>query len=51
MIEHQRRVHPNILTPTFSFKVVANAKTALERQVREGVRIHLRGAVLNKSGV
>ena len=35
----------------FSFRVVKKCKSALERQVREAVRIQMRGTVLNKKGM
>ena len=37
--------------PEFSFRVVKSCKSSLERQVREAVRIHMRGNVLNKKGL
>jgi hypothetical protein len=42
MLEHQAAVHRDDLTPQFRFKVVKRCKTALERQVREAVRIEMR---------
>jgi hypothetical protein len=51
MLEHQAAVHRDDLTPQFRFKVVKRCKTALERQVREAVRIEMRGNVLNKKGM
>ena len=36
--------------PEFRFRVVKTCKSALERQVKESVRIQLRGSVLNKKG-
>ena len=35
----------------FAFKVVKNCKSSLERQVREAIRIQMRGTVLNKKGM
>ena len=35
----------------FKFKVVRKCKTSLEMQVREAVRISMRGSVLNKKGM
>ena len=52
MLDHMDRVHKEKITmpPPFSFKVVKSCQSALERQVREAVRIERRGAVLNKRG-
>ena len=51
MLEHQAAVHRDDLTPQCRFKAVKRCKTALERQVREEVRIEMRGNVLNKKGM
>ena len=51
MLEHQVASHMGEGPPQFSFKVVKGCKTSLERQVREAVRIHMRGNVLNKKGL
>ena len=51
MLEHQRDSHGGEGPPNFSFKVVKGCKTSLERQVREAVRIQMRGNVLNKKGL
>jgi hypothetical protein len=51
MLEHQEASHGGEGTPSFNFKVVKSCKTSLERQVREAVRIHMRGEVLNKKGM
>jgi hypothetical protein len=50
MIEHEEGVHRGEDGPEFRFKVIKKCKTSLERQVREAVRIQLRGNVLNKKG-
>ena len=52
MLDHEARAHKNGGEggPQFRFLVVKKCKTALERQVREAIRIHLRGNVLNKKG-
>ena len=50
-MEHQLAAHRGGEEPKFKFKVVKTCRTALERQVREAVRINLRGAVLNKKGM
>ena len=50
MIEHFKMVHRAGAVPEFNFKVVKGCKSAMERQVREAVRIQLRGTVLNKKG-
>ena len=50
MIEHEEGVHRGEDGPEFPFKVIKKCKTSLERQVREAVRIQLRGNVLNKKG-
>ena len=51
MLEHQVASHNGEGPPRFNFKVVKSCKTSLERQVREAVRIHMRGDVLNKKGM
>ena len=50
MVEHQLETHGGEGAPQFSFTVVKGCKTSLERQVREAVRIQLRGTVLNRKG-
>ena len=50
MMEHEEGVHRGEGGPEFRFKVIKKCKTSLERQVREAVRIQLRGNVLNKKG-
>ena len=50
MLEHQTASHAGE-PPQFRFQVVKGCKTSLERQVREAVRIHMRGNVLNKKGL
>ena len=42
MVRHQRLEHPGE-QPAIIFKVVSSHKTALNRQVREAVRIRRRG--------
>ena len=37
--------------PTFSFRVVKKCRSSLERQVREAVKIDMRGNVLNRKGI
>ena len=51
MVEHQAEAHRGKDTPQFRFRVVKKCKSSLERQVREAVRIQMRGNVLNKKGV
>ena len=51
MLEHQAAANREEQTPQFRFKVVKRCKTALQRQVREAVRIKIRGNVLNKNGM
>ena len=51
MLEHLAAAHRDEQTPSFRFKVVKQCRTALERQVREAVRIEMRGNVLNKKGM
>ena len=51
MQEHQDESHGGEQPPAFKFKVVKKCKSSLERQVREAVRIQMRGNVLNKKGV
>ena len=52
MLEHLQRAHKggHDEPPKFKVKIVKGCKSALERQVREGIRIQLRGEVLNKRG-
>jgi hypothetical protein len=49
MAEHQAMAHRNE-QPAFNFRVVKHCSSSLERQVREAVRIQMRGLVLNKKG-
>ena len=51
MLEHLAASHRGEQTPSFRFRVVKQCKTALERQVREAVRIEMRGNILNKKGM
>ena len=51
MLEHLAASHSDQRVPSFRFRVVKKCKTALERQVREAVRIEMRGNVLNKKGM
>ena len=51
MLEHLETSHRGEERPEFHFRVVKTCKTSLERQVREAVRIHMRGDVLNKKGM
>ena len=51
MLEHQVESHEGEGPPQFAFTVVKSCKTSLERQVREAIRIQMRGTVLNKKGV
>ena len=48
MQEHQQESHGGEQPPAFKFRVVKKCKSSLERQVREAVRIQMRGNVLNK---
>ena len=50
MVEHQVMAHGGEENPSFNFKVVKHCSSSLERQVREAVRIQMRGLVLNKKG-
>ena len=50
MLQHQTGVHGADKPPEFAFKVVKQCKSSLERQVREAVRIQMRGNVLNVKG-
>ena len=51
MMEHEHAAHRGEDgSPAFRFKVVKGCRTALERQVREAMRIQQRGSVLNKRG-
>ena len=50
MVEHQMLAHRGADNPAFRFKVVKKCGSSLERQVREAVRIQMRGLVLNKKG-
>ena len=53
MLTHWKEVHEGGKEgegPEFKFKMVKGCKTALERQVREAIRIERRGTVLNKRG-
>ena len=51
MQEHQQASHGGEQPPAFKFRVVKKCKSSLERQVREAVRIQMRGNVLNKKGL
>ena len=51
MLEHLAASHRDVQLPSFRFRVVKKCKTALERQVREAVRIEMRGNILNKKGM
>ena len=51
MQEHQTASHGGEQPPAFVFKVIKKWKSSLERQVREAVRIQMRGNVLNKQGM
>ena len=51
MLEHLSMAHRDEQTPSFRFRIVKKCKTALERQVREAVRIEMRGNILNKKGM
>ena len=51
MLEHLEASHGGEGPPVFNFKVVKSCKSSLERQVREAVRIQMRGVVLNKKGM
>ena len=50
MWSHYDGVHPGETHPNFMGTVVKGARTALECQVHEAVRIQARGSVLNKRG-
>ena len=50
MVEHQMMAHKGEENPAFQFRVVKKCGSSLERQVREAVRIQMRGLVLNKKG-
>ena len=51
MMEHERAAHRGEGgKPSFRFKVVKGFRTALERQVREAMKIQQRWSVLNKGG-
>ena len=50
-VEHLASSHREEQLPSFRFRVVKQCRTALERQVREAVRIEMRGNVLNKKGM
>ena len=51
MLEHMAAAHREETIPEFRFRVVKRCKSALERQVREAVRIEMRGNILNKKGM
>ena len=51
MVEHLAMAHVQESQPEFDFRVVKKCKSSLEKQVRESVRIDVRGNVLNKKGV
>ena len=50
MVEHQTMAHNGRGDPNFNFSIVKKCGSSLERQVREAVRIQMRGVVLNKKG-
>ena len=50
MVEHQMQAHRGAENPAFRFRVIKQCGSSLERQVREAVRIQMRGLVLNKKG-
>ena len=50
MVEHQTMAHQGRGDPKFNFRIVKKCGSSLERQVREAVRIQMRGVVLNKKG-
>jgi hypothetical protein len=51
MMEYEHAAHRGADgRPAFRFKVVKRCRTALERHVREAVRIQQRASVLNKLG-
>ena len=50
MVEHQTMAHQGRGDPKFNFRIVKQCGSSLERQVREAVRIQMRGVVLNKKG-
>ena len=49
MADHQAMAHASE-QPNFNFTVVKHCTSSLERQVREAVRIQMRGLVLNRKG-
>ena len=51
MVEHQAAAHGGERNPEFNFRVVKQCKISLDRQVREAVRIDMRGKVLNRKGM
>ena len=52
MLEHQAVAHRGEqANPDFHFRVVKKCQSSLERQVREAIRIQMRGNVLNKKGM
>ena len=51
MLEHQVESHGGEEPPLFELKIVKSCKSSLERQVREEIRIQMRGTVLNKKGM
>ena len=50
IVEHQEMAHHGRGDAKFNFKVVKKCGSSLERQVRESVRIQMRGLVLNRKG-
>ena len=50
MLEHLAASHSDQRVPSFRFRVVKKCKTALERQVREAVRIEMGGECSKQKG-
>ena len=48
MVEHQTMTHQGRVDPKFNFRIVKKYGSSLERQVREAVRIQMRGVVLTR---
>jgi hypothetical protein len=51
IVEHLAMAHVGEYQPKSDFRLVKKCKSILEKQVRESVRIDMRGNVLNKKGV
>ena len=52
MLEHQAATHGGEqTTPELNFRLVKTRQSSLDRQVREAIRIEMRGNVLNKRGM